>query len=763
VNSLSIERRMILTFNNICFIVFEPIHLDLGGCFGFFCCCCCSCSSVIRGIEVQPGHYSGCYRLWLFVDEIMEMMWKFQQLLEKGADVSSFQKLRPHILKKMHLKHRLYLNSYTSSNTKYAWNATSDMVSQSKGNENAKRFAESVHFWKALEFTMTCYTNPGFYDEVSSAISAFINVALLGKPKIIASISLFQPLLTSMVHVDVSAALAVCLGAPLMSKLDWKVVRDTTETMQQLGYEKSKSHFDMDGVWHTYAFYTQIELERRVFEEGVVKFEFGIETMGSEATPFEIAETPKTCMNGDESKGDVVDGDGGGGGGNRFGVDTIGVYEISEPLIDPLLGNISFLKTYKKTGLSFYHEGKLFSTGMGGHFGSPPDEYGYRQIGYWFAGRPVDHTDDKYEEFYAQFKGKSEVERKGMWKEPWMANSETMLAALEEGEEEEREIDGEGGLGGTERSERDVSISTAKLGTLKEQDDDVDNVEIFGDVVGLRVPLGSRDAAEWMSAVRYARRIYAQSQIQGTSLAFLKDKLEEYRDAIDMDNVTLQPFRHFSDSDEKYKIRCILYNFAIDRIQLCTQNMMMSTLIELPYDYEVLSGQTGKQEERLKVIRKWCARLDIPPTTTTTVLQTMSSTMNFVMQYAENQAAGGNGNDENDLERLEEDYGVDQLAQDNSGIGSFMNTLRSNNAAANNLDDDSDFDSDSDSGSSDDPFKSSSSLTTATKKKNGRSGGLNKKKNSISPTTLILIGSLASAAIVAGAFILGKLMANRRE
>jgi hypothetical protein len=328
------------------------------------------------GEPSRPWRWITSFRVTHFFIEFLKVL-RECALLRKTTDPAYYAQRRS-ILEKFYSANRLLVSTDESNSTRAGWMAFSSMIVRSPSRNEAQALTSTGVFWDALVYCLMDTTIPKYMDELPGMITVYITAMLRGEaPRFINFSPLFYPLLSGTLHNDVSAALAVHHGYQRLVEMDFQIICDLKDTIQQQPLRSVAHRFDMNGVWQGVMHYASPTLEDSYSEEMIMNLKFPQPLLSEAgyngALPFELIE--------------------------KTGLDSIGEFEIENATIDPMLFTVSFTKVYRGViagggELKHKYNGILHSYGMGGHFGTVPRPGAENnlQIGYWFIGRPMAYS-----------------------------------------------------------------------------------------------------------------------------------------------------------------------------------------------------------------------------------------------------------------------------------------------------------------------------------------------------------------------------------
>jgi hypothetical protein len=537
------------------------------------------------GQKRKPHHFSSVVRMvkyvWLFLGMMCEMSATAENTVE-------YRSLRETALIDLDKKFGTCYSLETSRSTKYAWAAVAELMTQHPTRQNARFFAASESFWEALGYGFRYRSVLDYLKEVPSMVNAYIAAFVLGNPaESIDFSSYFFRLLHSRVHVDASAALAAHFGAKRLQEMDFKTVADVRETLAALASNKLANHFDLDGIWQGVMHYYAPPFEDKYGEEMVMNLKF-----------------PRV----------VPVGPGGPEGFEMIGkgVDSLGEFEIEEPLLDGARCEVKFTKLYRRPTseggvLRHVYEGTLYPCGMGGFFGLPATEEGLAMIGFWFIGRPrsyIANDSELWDRLVA------EIQEKASQNEKWIK-----AKVVEMGRE----------------------AALAKL----------------PNPLAYEIPIGDQlDAL--VTDIRSVVRYQTVAACGATSISELRYSVDQLRSKVDMvpdaasGDVSYTPFD--ADNEAKATLRTEIYNYA-DALLIDLSNRIIARIVPLIPGYlEILESRDCDPEDpEVKRIVKSMARLlcYAPQYWKASVERWLATFKNIVarQQLLEQQARRSNGED----------------------------------------------------------------------------------------------------------------------
>jgi hypothetical protein len=270
-------------------------------------------------------------------------------------------------LRNLYLKYHVFTSLQDAKSADYAWTVINGSFFQMPSHHNAVQITSLETFWFALSNGLRRTMAPAYLEQVPIMTTVYLGAMLFGSiPDWVDFSPLFYSLWGSAQHTQASASLAVHFGHQRLREMDFQFVSDSSDNIFRLTAAKLVNAFDLNGIWHGVMHYTTPNLEKTYSEEMAMKLEFpSPQEDPVEPLPFEMI---------------------------GVGVDSLGEFEIEDAVIDHALFSVRFTKVYSLPAadgvLKHEYTGVLYPFGIGGHFGTAPDEMGVQQIGTWFIGRP---------------------------------------------------------------------------------------------------------------------------------------------------------------------------------------------------------------------------------------------------------------------------------------------------------------------------------------------------------------------------------------
>jgi hypothetical protein len=332
------------------------------------------------GEPTQPWAWVSSYRTMRLFQDFLALVRRSFQGRIPGRD---HRALLEEELLNFHLKQHLVSSVEASRSTRIGWTTFSSIiVNQSPFKNDAQFLTSSGVFWDVLTHCFMDTTATKYMDQVPDMIASYISAMLRGRtPTRIALAHQFYTLLCGPLHDEASSALAVHHGYKRLIEMDFQIISASKVAVRESSPSGIASRFDLNGIWQGVMHYVTPSLDDDYSEEMIMKLHFP-DTTPEDGSNTEDGDLP------DSSLPFTLIG---------MGFDSIGEFELEDATIDRTEFKVTFTKVYAHPAedggvLKHQYTGRIYSFGMGGHFGMLASEMGVAQIGYWFMGRPTAYS-----------------------------------------------------------------------------------------------------------------------------------------------------------------------------------------------------------------------------------------------------------------------------------------------------------------------------------------------------------------------------------